>query len=75
MSQRANRLMAVPLLDTPAWIRWIEGDRRLQIREDGSIAGEGSYIVAEDGTTMTATTAGFDSQLRRFEMRTVWDRI
>jgi hypothetical protein len=43
-------------------------------REDGSIAGEGSYVVAEDGTTMTATTSGFDSQLRRFEMRTVWLR-
>ena len=43
-------------------------------REDGSIAGEGSYVVADNGTTMTATTAGFDSQLRRFEMRTVWDR-
>jgi hypothetical protein len=43
-------------------------------REDGSLAGEGSYVVAEDGRTMTATTAGFDSQLRRFEMRTVWDR-
>jgi hypothetical protein len=44
-------------------------------REDGSIAGEGSYVVAEGGTTMIATTAGFDSQLRRFEMRTVWDRV
>lgn len=44
-------------------------------REDGSIAGEGSYVVAPDGATMTATTAGFDSQLRRFEQRTVWDRL
>ena len=44
-------------------------------RKDGSLAGEGSYVVAEDGMTMTATTAGFDSQLRRFEMRTVWDRV
>ena len=44
-------------------------------REDGSIAGEGSYVVAPDGATMTATTAGFDSQLRRFETRTVWDRV
>ena len=43
-------------------------------REDGSIAGEGSCVVADDGKTMTATTSGFDSQLRRFEMRTVWDR-
>jgi hypothetical protein len=43
-------------------------------RDDGSIAGEGSYVIADDGKTMTATTSGFDSQLRRFEMRTVWDR-
>ena len=43
-------------------------------REDGSIAGEGSYVVAEDGRSMTAVTAGFDSQLRRFEMKTIWDR-
>jgi hypothetical protein len=44
-------------------------------RDDGSIAGEGSYTVSEDGASMTAATAGFDSQLRRFEMRTVWDRV
>jgi hypothetical protein len=43
-------------------------------REDGSIAGEGTYVVAEDGASMTASTAGFDTQLRRFEMRTVWER-
>lgn len=44
-------------------------------REDGSLAGEGSYVVAGDGLTMIATTSGFDSQLRRFEMQTVWDRV
>jgi hypothetical protein len=27
-----------------------------------------------DGETMTATTKGFDSQLRPFTQRTVWDR-
>ena len=43
-------------------------------RDDGSIAGEGSYVVSDDGARMTATTAGFDTQLRRFELRTVWDR-
>ena len=43
-------------------------------REDGSLAGEGVYVIAADGRTMTATTSGFDSQLRRFEMRTLWDR-
>lgn len=43
-------------------------------REDGSLAGEGTYAVADDGQTMTATTSGFDSQLRPFTMATLWDR-
>jgi hypothetical protein len=43
-------------------------------REDGSLAGEGTYAVADDGQTMTATTRGFDSQLRPFTQQTVWDR-
>jgi hypothetical protein len=44
------------------------------MREDGSLAGEGSYVVADDGRSMTATTKGFDTQLRPFSMQTVWDR-
>lgn len=44
-------------------------------REDDSIAGQGTYAVSADGQSMTATTAGFDTQLRRFETRTVWDRL
>ena len=44
-------------------------------REDGSIAGEGSYVVSADGQSLVATTAGFDSQLRRFEMKTVWNKV
>ena len=44
-------------------------------REDASLVGEGSYTVTSDGRSMTAVTAGFDTQLRRFEMRTVWDRV
>ena len=43
-------------------------------RGDGSLAGEGTYVVADDGRTMTATTKGFDSQSRSFAMQTVWDR-
>jgi hypothetical protein len=43
-------------------------------REDGSLAGEGTYMVAADGATMIASTSGFDSQLRPFTMKTVWDR-
>lgn len=44
-------------------------------REDNTIAGEGTYAVSADGKSMTATTAGFDTQLRRFETRTVWERL
>lgn len=43
-------------------------------REDGSIAGQGTYSVSADGRSLTAITAGFDSQLRQFEQRTTWDR-
>lgn len=43
-------------------------------RTDGTIAGEGTYVVAADGDVLTATTVGFDSQLRRFESRTLWQR-
>lgn len=50
----------------------IEGRCR---REDGSLVGEASYIVSADGKTITAVTAGFDTQLRRFEQRTVWERL
>lgn len=44
-------------------------------REDGSLAGEGTYVVASDGKTITATTRGVDSQLRPFTQQTVWDRL
>ena len=43
-------------------------------REDGSLVGEGTYVVSPDAMSLTATAAGFDTQLRRFETRTVWDR-
>ena len=43
-------------------------------RDDGSLAGQGTYVVADDGLTMTATTKGVDSQLRPFTQQTVWDR-
>jgi hypothetical protein len=43
-------------------------------REDGSIAGQGTYSVSTDGRSLTAVTAGVDSQLRQFEQRTAWDK-
>ena len=43
-------------------------------REDGSEVGRGTYAVSPDGRSMMATTAGYDSQIRRFETRTAWDR-
>ena len=44
-------------------------------REDGSVAAGGSYAVSADGKTLTASTFGFDSQLREFRLQTVWDRV
>src|SRR4029453_12051204 len=49
--------------------------RAVAQREDGSLAGEGTYVVSPDGASLSATTAGFDTQLRRFETTTEWDRV
>lgn len=43
-------------------------------REDGSLAGEGTYVVSPDGQSMVATASGWDSQLRPFKQVTAWDR-
>jgi hypothetical protein len=39
------------------------------------IALERLTVVSADGTSLTATATGFDSQLRRFEVTTGWDRV
>jgi hypothetical protein len=43
-------------------------------RGDGSIVGGATKIVSPDGKSMTIDNFGYDSQLRQFKMRTVWDR-
>jgi hypothetical protein len=43
-------------------------------REDGSVVGGGTYVVSPDGDLLTATNFGYDSQLRQFQQKTVWDR-
>lgn len=48
--------------------------RTIVRRKDGSIVGQGTYAVSADGQFLTATTSGFDSQIRQFEQRTSWDR-
>ena len=62
-------LMAVATRPTP---NALHGEVR---RPDGSIVGEGDFVVSADGSSMTATTTGFDSQLRRFQVSTAWDRL
>jgi len=44
-------------------------------REDGSVAGGGTYEVSADGKLLTATNFGYDSQLRQFKQETVWERM
>jgi len=43
-------------------------------REDGTVVGGGTTVIAPDGQTKTVTNFGMDAQLRPFQMRTVWDR-
>lgn len=43
-------------------------------RDDGSIAGQGVFELSLDGLSLTATNSGFDSQLREFRQKTVWQR-
>ena len=44
-------------------------------REDGSIVGGGTVVVSPDGTWLTATNFGYDTQLRQYQQRTVWDKV
>src|SRR5215831_9231856 len=43
-------------------------------RQDGSLVGAGTFHVSPDGRSLTATTSGWDSQLREFKQTTRWDR-
>lgn len=43
-------------------------------REDGSVVGGGTSVIAADGRSLTVDNFGYDAQLRQFKMRTVWDR-
>ena len=43
-------------------------------REDSSVVGGGTYVVSPDGQLLTATNFGYDTQLRQFKQKTVWDR-
>jgi hypothetical protein len=43
-------------------------------REEGSVVGGGTYAVSPDGSSLTVTNFGYDTQLRQFQLKTVWDR-
>jgi hypothetical protein len=40
----------------------------------GQTVGEGTYVVSEDGGTLTASVRGIDAQQRPFQITLVWDR-
>jgi len=43
-------------------------------REDGSVVGGSTTVVSADGKSKTVTNFGYDTQLRQFKLKTVWDR-
>ncbi len=68
-----------PVPDSPGLtaVSTLVEPRTLQIqvrREDGSVVGQGTFVVSPDGRTLAATNSGFDSQLRQFRQYTVWER-
>jgi hypothetical protein len=70
---------AYPVPDFPGLsavcIRPDERTLRAEVRrDDGSVAGQGVFELSPDGLSLTATNSGFDSQLREFRQRTVWER-
>jgi hypothetical protein len=57
---------------TPAW-----SARLLHLLQRfgwGPVQLRGTYVVSPDGKALTATTFGYDTQLRQFKQKTVWDR-
>lgn len=46
----------------------------VEAKNAGRVVGKGSYIVSEDGTTLTATMDGTDAQQGTFQTVVVWDR-
>ena len=44
-------------------------------RQDGSVVGGGTTVLSVDGKSKTVTNFGYDTQLRQFKQKTVWDRI
>lgn len=47
----------------------------VESRNSGRIIGKGSYVVSEDGTTLTASVSSIDAQQRPFQTVLVWDRL
>jgi hypothetical protein len=43
-------------------------------REDGTVVGGSTTVLSHDGNSKTVTNFGYDSQLRQFKQRTVWER-
>lgn len=44
-------------------------------KEDGTVVGGGTTVVAADGASKKVSNFGFDTQLRQFRQTTVWDRV
>jgi len=47
---------------------------RASARAGDRTLGEGIYVISEDGSTLTATVTGIDTQHRTFQTTVVWDR-
>jgi hypothetical protein len=67
-----------PIPQVPGFVsvcRWV-GTHALETmgKKDGAIVGHGTYAVADDGQTMTATVRGVDGQGKPLEQMIVFDK-
>ena len=47
----------------------------VESRNVGGIVGKASYVVSEDGETLTSRVASVDAQQRPFQLILVWERV
>lgn len=48
---------------------------KVESRNVGGIVGKASYVVSEDGETLTSSVSSIDAQQRPFQVVLVWERL
>jgi hypothetical protein len=58
-----------------AMSRPIANTIEVESKKHGRLVGKASYVISEDGATLTASVTGVDGQEHKFQNVLVWDRL